>query len=105
MSATLRKNLLVLFLLGGVFHYVCAQTGFPLYVYDGENNEPLIGVNIYTADQSWSTATDIDGKAELPNLNIARLLVNISVLNGKFFNPVIKKIIRPSHMARLHSEH
>jgi len=73
MSATLRKNLLVFFLLAGVLNGLFAniefQDGFPLFVFDAENNEPLIGVNIYTADQSWSTATDIDGKAELPNLN------------------------------------
>ncbi len=73
MSDTLRKNLLVLFLLGGVFHFANAITinleGFPLLVFDEANNEPLIGVNIYTSDMSWSAATDIDGKAEMPNLN------------------------------------
>ncbi|MEL6924953.1 MAG: TonB-dependent receptor plug domain-containing protein [Bacteroidota bacterium] len=37
-------------------------------VIDDETGDPLIGVNIYTEDQSFITATDIDGRAEIPNI-------------------------------------
>ena len=39
-----------------------------IIVLDDETGDPLIGVNVYAEDQSFITATDLDGKALIPNI-------------------------------------
>lgn len=72
--------LLVLFVLLSCLPNLSAYTVCHTALYDFEivvsdmENEPLIGVNIYTKDQTFATTTDLDGKAVLKNLTYQSVL-------------------------------
>ena len=51
-----------------IFLNLSAQSTVNVTVTNADTGEALIGVNIYTEDFKFSSATDIDGKAELINL-------------------------------------
>lgn len=63
----LRIFLLFLFIVSACPTWA-ALYDFALTIID-ENNEPLIGVNVYTDDYSFSAVTDLDGKVILTDLS------------------------------------
>jgi len=90
--------LLILLLVSCAFHaQYAAVKGF---LYDKESGEPLIGVNIYTSNNQYSTQSNIDGFYSLTKMaagdyriifsmvGFAEIVESVSLLNGdvKTFN-------------------
>lgn len=66
LNASLLSFLTIIFLF--IFSNLIAQSTVNVTVTNANSGEPLIGANIYTEDFSFTTTTDVDGKAVLTDL-------------------------------------
>ena len=80
-QAWFRRSLFVVFLLVGIYSNTYAQTGtISGVIIDQENGETLIGANVLIEGTMTGSTTDIDGRFQIPGLDVGSYTVIVSYI-------------------------